>query len=154
VERCGVCGRSALESTISPQSWTVGDRTFFAKLRVSSCKSCGQVFGLIEGRIELGLRAAGEFVRAGDFTGDAMKHMRRVLGLKAAEWARVIGVTPDTISRWETGKRPLPRSAAFVLGSLVMDQLEGRGNTLQYLKALRAPRKLPQHIELGTLGTR
>jgi len=154
VERCGSCGKPALQPSDSIESWSVGSCTFFAKLRVSSCGQCGLVAGLTEGRIQLGLLAAAEFVKAGDFRAPAMKHMRRVLGLTATSWGSLIGVSAETISRWETGQRPLPRLAALSLGSMVMDRLNGRDDTRRQLEALKRPRPLPRRVDFGAVASR
>lgn len=43
----------------------------------------------------------------------------RRLGLAQLEIADRLGVTPDTVSRWATGKVPVPRYAEYVLELLV-----------------------------------
>ena len=90
-----------------------------------------------------------ECARAGESSGEVMRFMRKAAGLRALELAELLGVTPETVSRWETGKQPLEHRAMAILGSIVVERYEGRNSTLENLKALRNPRKLGRKIELS-----
>ena len=56
-------------------------------------------------------------------SGEAFGWMRRALDMKASELARLLGVRPETISRWETGAVDVDRGAWLHLGGLVLEQL-------------------------------
>ncbi len=62
--------------------------------------------------------------------------MRKILGLRAADLALLLDVTPETISHWETGKARIGRAAFVALGAMVQDATEGRSTTRDRLAAL------------------
>ena len=75
--------------------------------------------------------------------------MRRVLGAKAVDVAELFGVTPETISRWETGRVPFDRAAWITLGTIVLDRLEGSEVTIDRLRAAATPNtRRPREIHL------
>ena len=47
-----------------------------------------------------------------------LKNRRERLGLTQAELARRMGVTWNTVARWETAQRRIPQMAAILLGYL------------------------------------
>jgi DNA-binding transcriptional regulator YiaG len=47
-----------------------------------------------------------------------LKHRRKRLGLTQAELAKRMGVTWNTVARWETEQRNIPKMAAVLLGYL------------------------------------
>jgi hypothetical protein len=51
--------------------------------------------------------------------------------------ADLLGVTPETMSRWENGQRPVDRAAWLTLGSVVLEQASRRPETLERLRELR-----------------
>jgi DNA-binding transcriptional regulator YiaG len=85
---------------------------------------------------EFELAVACELADRGVRTGEAVRHMRKVLGLRAADLARLLDLTPETISHWETGKARIGRAAFVVLGAMVQDALEGTSSTRDRLSAL------------------
>jgi transcriptional regulator with XRE-family HTH domain len=60
--------------------------------------------------------------------------MRKALGLRAADLAEMLDVTPETLSRWETGKLPMGRTSWLTLSSLALD-FEATAARLQAAKA-------------------
>lgn len=147
--RCARCKTGKLMKTVAPGSVEVGKHVFTAKVPALNCRNCGEVYfdGPSLERFEL--RAAVELARAGEASGEVMRFMREAAGLRATELAELLGVTPETVSRWETGKQPMEHRAMAVVGSLVVERLEGRTSTLDNLKALRSPKKLGRRIELS-----
>jgi putative zinc finger/helix-turn-helix YgiT family protein len=82
------------------------------------CGECGERTFTAEQSKELEQRVAKALVDAGARTGPAFKFLRKAAGLKAAELADILGVTPETVSRWEREKVAIPRAIAFTLGEL------------------------------------
>ncbi len=148
MKRCERCKTGKLEKTVAPDSVEVGKHVFTAKVPGLKCRQCGEIYfdGPSLERFEL--RVAVELARAGESSGDVMRFMRKTAGLRAMELAELLGVTPETVSRWETGKQPVEHRAMAVVGALVAERLEGKTSTLDNLKALRRPRKLAREIEL------
>lgn len=149
MKRCERCKTGKLEKTVAPESIEVGTHVFTAKVPAHKCRKCGEIYfdGPALERFEL--RAAIELVRAGEASGEVMRFMRKAAGLRALELAELLAVTPETVSRWETGKQPMEHRAMAVVGALVAERFEGRTSTLDNLKALRSPKKLGRKIELS-----
>lgn len=82
------------------------------------CGSCGET--IFEGdevqRQEREIAAV--LVARGVRTAAEFKFVRKVAGFRANEIAELLGVRPETVSRWERGEAEVPRSAAFALGEL------------------------------------
>ena len=86
--------------------------------RGEKCSACGDVLYDDDevGRQENMTAAA--LVARGIRNGTEFKFVRKVVGLKATEVAELLGVRPETVSRWERDEVEIPRSAAFTLGEL------------------------------------
>jgi putative zinc finger/helix-turn-helix YgiT family protein len=99
------------------------------------CRSCGEILiALTEyGRMEQ--IAAKRIVARGIRTGSEFKFVRKRAGLQANEVADMFGVRKETVSRWERGEVPVPRTAAYTLGAL----FEHPKLTRQRLEAFEQP---------------
>jgi len=118
---------------------TVGGVVFDAQLDAFSCQECEQ--SIIESaeleRFEQ--KVALELAQHGLRSPEAVKFMRKAIGLRGIDLAELLQVTPDTISRWERGGSPIDNASFAVLGSLVIDEYYESTNTLDRLKALSKP---------------
>lgn len=96
--------------------------------------------------------AIGDLVRAelemasmlaleGPMKGAAFKFMRVTLGLPAKDLARLLTVTPETVSRWENGARAVDLAAWMTLGALVLERAGKPTETMKRLDRLAARRK-------------
>ncbi len=110
------------------------------------CAGCGAV--AVEGqaaaraRLAIGCALADHGVQ----TGEALRHLRKALGLRAADLARLLGVTPETISHWETGKLTPARAAFVAVAAMADDALDGASRTRARLAALADGRRWPPRI--------
>lgn len=148
MKRCIKCGQERLEAAQVSDSITVGEHTFKALLSARRCSNCGAVrfaAGTLE-RFELSVAA--ELAKAGMSSSEALRFMRKSLQLRAADLAELLDVAPETISRWETGKLRAEHRTLALLGSLVVDKVEGRSSTLERLRALREPKPLGRTVQL------
>lgn len=71
------------------------------------------------------------------------RHLRKTLGLKATEFADLLGVTAETISRWENGHNEPDRAVWATMEHLVDDHFGNRTTTFDRLRAFgetRIPR--------------
>lgn len=57
--------------------------------------------------------------------GPDLKAARARLGVTQAELAERMGVTWNTVARWETGQRRIPRMAEILLGYLLRPKSQG-----------------------------
>ena len=119
------------------------------RLRTMSCARSGRFLlsgtSLLLERINLWV--ADELAGAGLASGEAFRFMRKALGLKATDLSELVYTTPETISRWETGKLdPIDPNALALLGALVADRIHGRETLRDRLRALRSPRRVENTV--------
>jgi putative zinc finger/helix-turn-helix YgiT family protein len=88
---------------------------------VSRCPNCGEyeiaIPNIDELHRVLALRVIEE---SGRLTGAEIKFLRTVLDYTSAEFARLIGSSPVTISRWEHGVQPIGHHADALVRALVL----------------------------------
>jgi transcriptional regulator with XRE-family HTH domain len=65
-------------------------------------------------------------------TGDALRRLRRRLGLTQVKLAERVGVTVTSVARWERGERPISEPAAL------------RARLLAEAERTRPPRRRPR----------
>lgn len=147
--RCPVCKLGRLSKRDRVERISVRGHTFSARLAVRECSACGEQLLAGPDLERFELRVAVELARAGEASGEAMRFMRKAVGLQGRELAELLRVTPETVSRWETGKQPMDHRAMAVVGALVVERFEGRSAMHDTLHALLAPRRLRRSIELS-----
>jgi putative zinc finger/helix-turn-helix YgiT family protein len=148
MKRCYECKSKKLVATKVELSRTIAGRTFKAKVKATRCAECGERTYAGDDLGAFDLAVAGELARHGQVSAEAFSFTRRALGMRALELAELLDVTNETISRWEHGKQSLDRRAVALLASIVLDRLEGRTTTLDRLKALLKPERLPRLVHL------
>lgn len=121
-------------------SRSVGGIAFEAQTDGVRCEDCGhqEVSRLVSERFNLLI--AVDLARVGHGGPEAVRFQRHALGYSAAKLAELIGVTPDTISRWENNKHPTPRPVVILLATLAADRLHGNQDTETSLRAMNSPR--------------
>jgi YgiT-type zinc finger domain-containing protein len=107
------------------------------------CPACGDVRVDDRVRERFLLASCCALADAGVRTGEALRHMRKASGLRAADLARLLDVTAETISHWETGKAAPSCAAVVAVCAMVQDAVEGRTTTRDRLAALAAGRAPP-----------
>ena len=137
--RCISCTNQTLVTQKQQHTLTVSNYTFEAALPVIHCNSCSENYWDGQAIERFELMVAAWLAKEGVSSGESFKFMRKVLGLRAVELANLLDVAPETLSRWEQGHRSADRKALSILGSLVIDQLEGHHTTLDRLQALQKP---------------
>lgn len=140
MNRCVQCKHMGLERSQTEDQIEVGERTFTATLPVQVCPGCGETYIGFEdlGRFEHTVAAT--LARDGTSSPEAFRFMRKAIGMPAVELAELLDVTPETVSRWEHGKLRVERRALALLGSMVLERLEGRTSMVDYLRSLSEPR--------------
>jgi len=80
--------------------------------------------------------------KTGPASGETFRYMRKSLGMRAAVLAKMLGITAETISRWENEQRAVDGTAWIVLGALVLENAGMPPATFERLKVLsEAPRR-------------
>ena len=147
---CTGCGTKAkrFRKAKREQRYQVGETTYHASVSMRQCPKCGE--GYVEGQ-ELKaaeLAVAAEVARRGPAAGFSFRFMRKVLGIRGNEMAELLGVRPETVSRWEQGRGDVDRSAWTVLSSIVIEEREGRRALRARLEALRRPARSAKDVRI------
>ena len=127
--RC--CGRSFVKARRVLRR-VVGDADFEATVPAVKCASCGETY--VDAQHGVLFERARALAESGVVHGEALKAMRRFLGLRAKDLAPLLGVAEGTLSRWETGERPADRAATALVGQLVLDACSGVTSTMERLR--------------------
>lgn len=131
--RCIEC-RAALVRDVTSELRTIAGQTFELHLPARVCPECGDSYVTCQALERSELSVALELARAGVRTREAFEYMRKALGLSRTQLAEVLGMTHETIFRWETMVQPEARAFAL-MGLLVSDMLEGRSTARLMLDA-------------------
>lgn len=146
--RCYKCKTGKMMPVDVPEQVEVAGHKFTGKVAGRKCAECGEL--LLDGpaleRFEL--LAAAKLAEAGEANGAAFKFMRKAAGLRGVDLAALLDVAGETVSRWETGALPVERRALALLGAIVTDAAAGSTATLDRLRALQSPAKLPKVVKV------
>lgn len=148
MKKCPLCKKGSLRKTDRPDRIEVAGHVFTTTLAALTCDACGEstIAGPDLERFERA--AARALAERGEASGAAFRFMRKAVGLAANDLAALLGTTPETISRWETGKHPLDPMAWRTLSLLVREASEGSMAGLEMLRARLRARPLPKRVAL------
>lgn len=91
------------------------------------CKSCDLTDLSLEDLAGYERRAAALVLRDGmRVDGNVARDARKALNLRQVDLASLLGCEPETLSRWESGTRPMPRAEQLALVAL-LDEVESFG---------------------------
>lgn len=151
MKRCPSCKKSSLTKGTTTVERSFPSRGGKVRAVVENvpalvCRGCGEavVAGEDLGRAEL--IAASRLIETGARSGALLSWTRRSLGLLATDLAALLGITAETVSRWEND-RVEPEPAVWnVVADLVDDQIQGRTRTQDRLRTAslsKRPSKAP-----------
>ena len=149
--RCPTCRESELQDGTTQLETTVAEQQFSAQASALVCLKCGE--SLVDGRVmeRFELEVAWKLA-FGPPAGESFRFMRKALGLKAETVADLLQTTPETVSRWETGKIRTDAKAFALMAMMILDRRRGRGwkTTQNYLAELANPGSQRQgQVDLG-----
>ena len=146
-KKCFSCGEKKLQKGEVRLERAVGGREFTATVTGLVCQGCGEsITDLQDGeRFDL---AIAELLSEGAPGGESFRFLRRAAGLRAADLARLLGLTGDTLSRWENGKYAIDRAAFLVLGQIVRERRRGDTAMLDRIRRIEQPGALPDRVEI------
>jgi hypothetical protein len=135
--RCPTCKGTRWKHGTAPHSACVGGITFKAVLCAQTCRTCEErVVVLTElGRFEM--QVAMVLADEGARTGDAVRAMRRAIGLRPSTFAKLVGAPSAQIEQWERSSRLAPPTLVAVLGAMVGDYASRSSTTVNRLRTLR-----------------
>lgn len=154
--KCVACGFAGpLETASEDESVTVGGHTFTGAVPAERCPQCGETYTDAEGHRALALSVARALIEAGEVSGVVFRFFRHSLGLTGAALAGLLGVAPDTVSRWERGERDVDRLAWATVAGLILDEIKEGPRMRDVLEAMRTPGPpLAKAVRLGGHGKR
>lgn len=118
--RCRACRAGKMLASVMPIARSVAGHTFRGTVRTLTC-ACGasEVPGEALEAFEI---SVGRALTNAPPTGEAARWIRKALGYTAVDLAALLGVRPETISRWERNERSIDHAAWAMLGMLTTDR--------------------------------
>ena len=146
--QCLSCNQGTMRPSTVEIRREVAGRSFVASVDGRKCTACGAASfkGTDLARFEGAVAAA--LAGAGETSGEAFRWMRKALDLRAIDVAALLGVTPETISRWETGRVTIDRGAMALLALMVLDHARGSAATMDALRARAAAKPLGKTVKI------
>ncbi len=146
--RCAACNAGTAKPADVELRREIDGHLFTAAVRGFRCEACGEeIYEALDiERFDAAVALA--LARSGAGGGEVFRLMRKVIGLRAADLAELLGVAPETLSRWETGKHPIDHGALALLSLLVIDHTQGVTSTLDALRDRAHPQPLDKRIAL------
>ena len=145
---CPNCSSDRLADRTLEKARAVAEHVFTVKLPAQACAACGEVFIAGADVVSFDNAVALALLGAGVAHPEALKFLRKATGLPAKEFAALLDVRPETVSRWELGKRPIDRGSYLVLRQLLLEHIHGRSETADYARLLAKPKRLPKVVKL------
>lgn len=139
--KCTNCGGGKFTAGTFEQRRTIGERSFKANVPGRQCDQCDQVVLPLPALVAFEQAVAQKLVEMAASDGEAFRAVRKAAGLPSKDLAALVGVSPETVSRWENGRRPIDRGVWFIAASLLDDAVKGITVTRERLLAMQHPRK-------------
>lgn len=109
---CPICGKGKLETTHETRRYGDGINVTLVNVPVRRCPVCGEELLVIPAIEELHRLIARDLARSAAKLGPAeIRFLRTYLGYSSANFADAMGVTPETVSRWESERAPQKMAA-------------------------------------------
>lgn len=131
--KCTECGEEMV-STREDRAYSQLPGVLLREVEVLRCPKCGESEVVIPKPNQLGDLLARHLIEKHDrLVGAEVRFLRVHLGLISAELARRMGVSPETVSRWENGKDTMGPVAdrllrLMVAGDMPRERLAGIGD--------------------------
>ena len=148
LDGCSGCGAKALRRTEKMLTREVGGHSFRAKVPATRCGRCGDVLFASADLRRFDDAVAVSLLGAGITRSDGLKFVRKAMGMRADELARLLGVRPETVSRWENGKREVDLAMLAVLRQLFDERHARERPVADLLRRLQRPAHLGKTVRL------
>ena len=117
--KCINCGHT-MTTKRENVPYTALPGTVLVGVPVSRCSSCGEYEVAIPAIDELNRVLADAVIRKrARLTGGEVRFLRSYLGYSAADFAKLIGSDPATVSRWESDKQAIGHHTDLLLRAMV-----------------------------------
>lgn len=129
---CIHCDGEAVYMQYTHSEDVAGVRVIDPRQMAHVCGACGEAQLTTGGLAGMQRRAAMTVLRdLPSIRGGALRYARKAAGLRQVDLARLLDVTPETISRYETGDDAVPRAIQVAMHGLL--HLRESGVSLQGL---------------------
>ena len=109
---------------------------YSGRITAARCKDCPQVFFPSTSLNDFD-RLAIPHVARGPMTGAAFRFLMGAQGLNGRTAAAMLHTTPETVSRWCSGKRKMDAHAFVLMARMALEYAEGRSDLRELLQADR-----------------
>ncbi len=114
--KCLECRERGMTTKPETFQYNCGIPVLLVGVQVSRCPNCGNFEVAIPNMEGLHEKIADVVIlRPSRLTGAEVRFLRTFLGWSGRDFARKLGVRPETVSKWENGKRPMSRSNESLL---------------------------------------
>jgi DNA-binding transcriptional regulator YiaG len=144
-KQCLNCGHAALTQGQSTVTCRLAGVTYQTRLPALVCPACDEA-RLTEEVVEAYERALADQVARGPAGGDALRFLRKWLGLTAAQLGALLSTTPESVSRWENQVHAIPQPVFWIIAQAVQDALAGHHQTLDSLQQYAARQQEPPGV--------
>jgi len=153
MRRCPECGGTT-GAAKKNRTTIIDDTTFVVKVAAFVCGACKAVFTAGATLELMDFEIASVLASRAPPTGAAFRFMRKTLRMRAQDLAVLLGVTAETISRWENDQRPLDGNAWIVVGSMALEKTGRPASTLRRLINVRkTPSSLRKTVRIDLSAT-
>ena len=139
--RCVECGEqdfSVTTETLDYSSTLPG--VGLLGIEVETCKGCGETYTRIPAMSALHRTLARLVVRKqARLAAPEIRFLRKWLSLSGVDLAGLLGVAPETVSRWENGREAMCVSADRLLRAIALENLPVRTSLRRLLPATAQP---------------
>jgi putative zinc finger/helix-turn-helix YgiT family protein len=141
--KCPVCGFPELTTTHEPYKYDESGlpNITLANIEIRRCGHCGEELPAIPRMAELHKVIARSVVEQhAKLSGAEVRFLRKYLGHSGADFAALIGVSRETVSRWENDKEPIGGTSDRLLRLLVvLDQRARDYNVVEQFSGIDTP---------------
>ena len=131
--RCQRCQAGLLEDSSTETTRRIASQEFVARVPAHRCLACGVFVVRRSEMAAFELAVAVRLVDTHSTSGEVLRYVRKVLGLKGKEMAGLLEVCAETVSRREQGKVPVDRATFAVLRQMVLERVRGESTTVEFL---------------------
>lgn len=126
---CEICGgETTIQTTDSYHYTESGLKNIILKnIEIRICNQCGAKSPLIPQILKLHEEIAKSLaLQPQPLSGEEVRFLRKMLGVKAKDWASHLRIDPSTLSRWESGDQAIGPQADALIRFLFLDLLKER----------------------------
>lgn len=153
--KCPMCGEGVLRSRREARRYGRGVEVVLENVVVRHCPACGEELVVIPAIEALHKAIAASLAKsAARLRPGEIRFLRTFLGYSSADFARVMGVSPETVSRWESLRAPqkMGTTAERLLRLMALQRKPVQSYRLEETAADEKPAPRPLRLEATSKG--